>query len=142
MTFWTDVNGKGVQDQNAADPEVLTYRWRPDTQTLTLTANDASGTATPQPVLAAAVSNFTLELRSSACQHDANGHGNTTWLEVDYAVGHNNGVADSTELPLLVLVSVSITAPDHTHEPAYQNPVALRTRPADSARHPYMKLPD
>src|SRR3546814_321436 len=128
LTFWTDFNGNGVQDLNAADPEVLTYRWRPDTQSLTLTANDASGTATTQPVLAAAVSNFTLELRSSAWQHDANGDGNTTWLEVDHAVGNNNGVADSTELRLLDLVSVSITATDHTHEQAYQTQVDLRNR--------------
>src|SRR5680860_344900 len=31
LTFWTDFNGNGAQDLNAADPEVLTYRWNPVT---------------------------------------------------------------------------------------------------------------
>ena len=52
ITFWTDFNGNGVVDLDASDPEVLTYRWDPDSQRLTLTANDASGTAVTRPVLA------------------------------------------------------------------------------------------
>jgi prepilin-type N-terminal cleavage/methylation domain-containing protein len=128
LTFWTDFNGNGMQDLDAADPEVLTYRWTPTTHRLTLTANDASGTATTLPVLAAAVSDFGLDLRSSAWQHDADGDGVTTWREVDAAVGNRNGVADSTELRQLDLVAVSITATDGTHEQSYRTQVDLRNR--------------
>src|SRR3546814_15322847 len=73
LTFWTDFNGNGVQDLKAADPEVLTYRWRHDTQRLTLTDNDASGTATTQPVLAARISNYTLHPTNTPRKHDPNG---------------------------------------------------------------------
>ena len=71
ITFWTDFDGDGVVDLDASDPEVLTYRWDPDTQRLTLTANDASGTAVTRPVLAGRVTDFELQLRSSLWQHDA-----------------------------------------------------------------------
>lgn len=128
LTFWTDFNGNGAQDLDAADPEVLTYRWNPVSRRLTLTANDLSGTATTRPVIAASVSDFVLDLRSSAWQHDANSDGLTTWREVDLAIGNNNTVADSTELRLLDLVSVSITATDGKHEQSYHTQVDLRNR--------------
>ena len=128
LTFWTDFNGNGVQDVDAADPEVLTYRWAPTTRRLTLTANDASGTATTLPVLAAAVSDFSVDLRSSAWQLDANGDGVTTWREVDASTGNRNGAADETELRLLDLVAVSITATDGTHQQTYRTQVDLRNR--------------
>ena len=70
LTFWTDFNGNEAPDLNAADPEVLTYRWDPATSMLTLTANDATGTAVTRPVLAAQVSRFTVDLRSSKWQYD------------------------------------------------------------------------
>lgn len=132
LTFWTDFNGNGLQDLGAADPEVLTYRWTPAGRQLTLTANDASGTATTLPVLAAAVSDFGIDLRSSAWQHDADGDGVTTWREIDVLAGNNNGVADSvTELRLLDLVVVWITATDDTHEQSYRTQVDLRNRTVD-----------
>jgi Tfp pilus assembly protein PilW len=73
LTFWTDFNGNEAPDLNAADPEVITYRWDPTTRMLTLTANDATGTAVTRPVLAAQVSRFEVDLRSSKWQYDTDG---------------------------------------------------------------------
>ncbi|PVG81539.1 hypothetical protein DDE18_16130 [Nocardioides gansuensis] len=132
LTFWTDFNGNGRQDLGAADPEVLTYRWTPTSRQLTLTANDASGTATTLPVLAAAVSDFGIDLRSSSWQYDADGDGITTWREVDASAGNDNGVPDSaTELRHLDLVVVWITATDDIHEQSYHTQVDLRNRTVD-----------
>lgn len=128
LTFWTDFDGDGVQDLDAVDPEVLTYRWNPVTRRLTLTANDASGTATTRPVLAAAVSAFTVDVRSSAWQHDTDRDGTTSWQELDQAIGNANGVADLEELRWLDLVAVSITATDGTHEQTYRTQVDLRNQ--------------
>lgn len=128
LTFWTDFDGDGAQDLDAADPEVLTYRWNPATKRLTLTANDASGTATTRPVLAAAVSSFVIDLRSSAWQYDANGNGTTSWQEIDQEAGDADGTPDAAELRYLDLVAVSLTASDGTHRQTYDTQVDLRNR--------------
>lgn len=131
FTFWTDFNGNDVQDLNAADPEVLTYRWNPGTKRLTLTANDASGTAITQPVLAANVFAFSLDLRSSQWQYDANADGKTTWQELDAAgapVGNGNGVADSVELDSIDLVELNMTVLDGERSQTYTTKVDLRNR--------------
>jgi type II secretory pathway pseudopilin PulG len=131
FTFWTDFNGNGAQDLNAADPEVLTYRWNPTSQRLTLTANDASGTATTRPVLAASVTSFVFELRSSIWEYDANADGITSWAELDDAgapVGNGNGVPDGAELDRIDLVAVSITVLEGTHEQSYSTEVDMRNR--------------
>ena len=70
LTFWTDFDGNGAKDLNAADPEILTYGWDPVTDKLSLTVNDASGTAITRPLLAANVSALTLDLRSSEWRFD------------------------------------------------------------------------
>lgn len=128
LTFWTDFNGNGAQDLDATDPEVLTYRWNPTTRRLTLTANDASGAALTRPVLAAAVTQFTLGLRSSSWQYDADASGETTWTELDQHLGNGNGVPDGAELRHLDLVAVTITATDGTHQQGYSTSVDLRNR--------------
>ena len=131
FTFWTDFNGNGAQDLNAADPEILTYRWNPASRRLTLTANDASGTAITRPVLAANVSNFSVELRSSLWEYDGDANGITTWQEIDAAgtpVGNANSTPDGPELERIDLVAISISVLDGTHEQTYRTQVDLRNQ--------------
>jgi len=130
ITFWTDFNANDAKDLNVADPEVLTYRWNPVTSRLTLTVNDASGTATTRPVLAATVSKFTLRLRSSQWQHDADGNGETTWQELDAvgAGGNGNGAPDGTELDQIDLVGLELTVLDGARAQTYSTRVDLRNR--------------
>jgi prepilin-type N-terminal cleavage/methylation domain-containing protein len=136
LTFWTDFDGDGAKDLNAADPEVLTYRWDPVTSRLTLTANDAGGTAVTRPVLAATVSRFTLGLRSSKWQYDGSiagqpPDGMTTWQELDKAgtpVGNGNGILDDPELVNIDLAEVSMIVQEGTHAQTYSTLVHLRNR--------------
>lgn len=131
LTFFTDFNGNGIQDLNAADPEVLTYRWNPATSRLTLTANDASGTAITRPVLATNVSSFTLGLRSSKWQYDANADGATTWEELDAAaapIGNHNSIPDGDELTNIDMVELSMTVLDGARAQTYTTKVDLRNR--------------
>jgi len=133
ITFWTDFDGNGTEDLNAADPEVLTYRWQPTTGELTLTANDASGTAVTRPVLAANVTAFTLSLRSSLWEYDRSSpkDGVTDWTELDAngaPVGNQNGVLDAPELDHLDAVGVSMTVLDGPFAQTYQTQVDLRNR--------------
>lgn len=130
LTFWTDFNGNGAQDLSVTDPEVLTYRWSPTSQVLTLTANDEDGSAVTRPVLAANVSSFQLQLFSSLWEYDANADG-TTWLELDAAgapVGDDDGIPDPIELQRVDLVKVSMTVVDGPHEQTYSTQVNLRNR--------------
>lgn len=129
LTFWTDFNGNNAQDLSVTDPEVLTYRWDPATGQLTLTANDAGGTAVTRPVLAVNVSDFTVALYSSLWQYDANADGATTWQELDAAgppVGNGNAAPDVTELARVDLVTVSLTVLDGPHRQTYRTQVDLR----------------
>ena len=130
LTFWTDFNGNDAADLAVDDPEVLTYRWNPATNRLTLTANDASATAVTRPVLAASVSGLTLELRSSRWQLDADGDGLTTWQELDApaAGGNGNGVPDGTELDALDQVGLTMTVVDGARSQTYTTRVDLRNR--------------
>lgn len=131
LTFWTDFDGNGTENLNAADPEVLTYRWNPVTGRLTLTVNDAGGTAITRPVLAANVTSFTLGLRSSQWQYDQDADGATTWQELDATgspVGNANGVPDGPELDNLDLVELTMTVLDQGREQTYTTRVDLRNR--------------
>ena len=131
LTFWTDFNGNEAPDLNAADPEVITYRWDPGTSRLTLTANDPTGTAVTRPVLAAQVSRFEVELRSSKWQYDTDGLLGTTWQELDQAappIGNGNGRPDGQELTHLDLVQISMTVLDGARAQTYNTRVDLRNR--------------
>jgi type II secretory pathway pseudopilin PulG len=131
LTFWTDFNGNAVEDLNAADPEVLTYRWDPTTERLTLTANDPNGTAVTQPLLSANVSAFGVELRSSRWHYDTNKDGTTTWNELDATgppVGNANGVPDGPEFAHIDLVGLTMTVLDGPHAQTYTTQVDLRNR--------------
>jgi type II secretory pathway pseudopilin PulG len=130
LTFWTDFDGNGVKDLNAADPEVLTYRWEPAAGRLTLTANDPDGTAVTRSLLSANVSDFTVGLRSSQWVYDTNNDG-TTWQELDAAglpTGNRNGVPDGPEFEHIDLVNVSVTVLDGPHAQTYTTQVDLRNR--------------
>jgi prepilin-type N-terminal cleavage/methylation domain-containing protein len=130
LTFWTDFDGNGTQDLNAADPEIMTYLWDPQTDRLSLTVNDASGAAITRPLLAANVSALTLDLRSSEWEFDANGDGKTTWQELDAtaAGGNGNSKPDGPELLRLDLVGVTMTVLDGRHAQTYTTRVDLRNR--------------
>ena len=130
LTFWTDFDGDGVKDTSATDPEILTYRWNPANNRLTLTANDPDGTAVTRPVLAVNVSAFNVELYSSLWEYDHPPIGTTTWEEIDeYApVGDGDGVPDPLELELVDLVDVSMTVLDGPHRQTYTTEVDLRNR--------------
>lgn len=126
LTFWTDFDGDNARDLGVVDPEVLTYRWRPTTKELTLTVDDASGTAVTRPMLAVNVSAFTLDLYSSQWEHDANADGVTTWREIDAAVGNNDGIPDPAELKLVDRVGVSMTVLDGSRSQTYRTQIDLR----------------
>lgn len=126
ITFWTDFDGDNARDLGVVDPEVLTYRWHPAAKEFTLTVDDASGTAVTRPMLAVNVSAFTLDLYSSQWEHDANGDGVTTWLEIDAAVGDNDGVPDPVELKLVDRVGVSMTVLDGDRSQTYRTQIDLR----------------
>lgn len=129
FTFWTDFDGNGLRGGTAADPELLTYRWDPATERLTLTAHDAATDET-RPVLAANVSFFEADLRSSRWQYDANKDGITTWKELDLAaapVGNHNATAD-VELELIDLLSVRLTVDDASGSETYRTQIDLRNR--------------
>lgn len=131
ITFWTDFDGEKDKDVGGADPEVLTYRWVPSTERLTLTANDAAGTAVTRPVLASNVSALSLDLFSSRWEYDTNADGMSRWSEIDAAgspVGDQDGVPDAEELELIDLVTVSMTVLDGPHRQTYQSQIDLRNR--------------
>jgi prepilin-type N-terminal cleavage/methylation domain-containing protein len=131
LTFWADFDGDGAKDTSAADPEVLTYRWNPTTHRLTLTANDASGTAVTRPVLASNVSRFVVGLESAKWEYDADGDGVTTWHELDAAgapVGNANAVPDEPELNYINLVTLTMTVLEGSHAQTYSTQVDLRNR--------------
>ncbi|WP_148611635.1 PulJ/GspJ family protein [Nocardioides rubriscoriae] len=130
MTFGVDFNGNRRLDDVAADPEVLTYRYDPTDDQLTLTANDAAGDAVTQPILSDDVTGFTLDYRSSLWQYDTNADGITSWTEIDATtgVGNKNGVLDAPELAKIDLVVISLTVLKGTHRQTYQTEVGLRNQ--------------
>ena len=137
FTFWTDFDGNTFAGYDASDPEVLAYRWDSATKQLTLTAKDADGDpiGDPLPVLAAKVSTFNIEFRSSSWEYDSNGNGTTTWEELDQAlapVGNNNGTPDAAELKYIDLVGVTMTVTDGAHKITYETQVDLRNQNQDS----------
>lgn len=113
ISIEVDFNGNGVIDDDAADPEVLTYRWDAGTRLLTLTGNDVDGTAVTRPVLAGGVEEVDMSLRSSQWIYDTSGDGTTTWQELDAStIGNKNGVPDGAEIGLVDLVALTLTVRD------------------------------
>jgi prepilin-type N-terminal cleavage/methylation domain-containing protein len=126
ITFTVDFDGDGVIEPNAADPEVLTYRYEAAAKRVTLTAGGAS-----VDVLAANVTKFALDFTSSAGYlYDANpADGTTTWQELDAdttgRVGNRNGVLDQ-ELLHIDSVTIQFTVLDKPHQQDYRTTIDLR----------------
>jgi hypothetical protein len=130
ITFWTDFDGDGTRAATAADPEVMTYAWAPATGRLTLTAQ-SSGPSATAPLLAADVTSFVLELRSSHWEHDGNGNGTTSWQELDAAgppVGNQDGLAGVPELAFVDSIGISMTVTDGEGSQTQTTLVDLRNR--------------
>lgn len=128
VTFWTDFNGDKARTSNAADPEVLTYRWDPTTGGLSLTAQTSTSVET-RPLLAAEVTSFDVLLRSSSWEYDADGDGSTTWEELDASpVGNHNNVPDAPELAHIDLVVITLVVDDGDATQTYRTQVDLRNR--------------
>jgi prepilin-type N-terminal cleavage/methylation domain-containing protein len=131
ITFWADFDEDGVRDIDAADPEVLTYRYTPGRGLLTLTVNDASGTAVTTPILADNVTGFTLDLRSSQWQYDRNADGVVGWEELDQAaggVGNQNGRPDGAELARIDSVVINVSVFRDGRRQQYRTQVDFRNR--------------
>lgn len=137
ITFSVDFNGVNGIEPNAVDPEVLTYRYLPDGSgqgngQIQLTANDASGASIVRPILAAHVSDFRLELRSSQWACDGNGDGVTTWRELDTsaraACPHpdGNGVLGANELGQVDSVVLAFSVFKGVHKQDYSTQINLR----------------
>jgi prepilin-type N-terminal cleavage/methylation domain-containing protein len=133
ITFWADFNNDGSRDVDAADPEVLTYRFTPGTGQVTLTVNDASGTAVTTPILAENVTSFTLSLRSSQWQYDRNADGIVDWSELDATpapIGNQNGKPDGAELARIDSLLVSVSVYRAGRQQSYRTQVDFRNRHA------------
>lgn len=129
VTFGVDFNGDHVLDVNAADPEIVTYRFDPGSGRLTFTANDLSGTAVTRPILAANVTMMKLTFTSSSWEYDTNGDGVTDWTEVDAsAAGNKNNVFDAGEFSLIDSVGITIQLLDGSRAQTYTTQVDLRNR--------------
>lgn len=130
ITFWADFNNDGQRDLDAADPEVLTYRFTPGTGQVTLTVNDAAGNAVTTPILAQNVTSFTLSLRSSQWQYDRNGDGIVDWSELDATpgIGNNNGKPDGAELAHMDSVVIDVAVYRDGRRQTYHTQVDFRNR--------------
>jgi prepilin-type N-terminal cleavage/methylation domain-containing protein len=142
LTFGVDFDGSGVVDATAADPEVMTYRYDSAAKKLTLTANDASGTAVTRPILSEQVSAFKLQFRSSLWKYDGcrvgdspgaplgTKDGVTDWTELDTVcgAGNNNGSLDAAELDRVDLVAVTLSVLEGPHQQTYETQVGLRNQ--------------
>ena len=131
ITFWADFDNDGARDVDAADPEVLTYRYSPATGRVTLTVDDADGGAVTTPILADDVTSFVLDLRSSQWQYDRNADGLVGWAELDATaapVGNQNGVPDGTELARIDSVGVTVSVRRGERNQTYKTQVDFRNR--------------
>jgi prepilin-type N-terminal cleavage/methylation domain-containing protein len=130
ITFWVDFNGNHLEDLNAADPEVVTYRFEPGSGQLTLTANDSSGTAVTRPILAARVTGFVLTFSSSLWEYDTNPRdGVTDWKEINAsAIGNHNLTFDDGEFKWIDSVGLTIQLLDGPRMQTYTTQVDLRNQ--------------
>lgn len=136
ITFGVDFNGNGTIDPAAVDAEVLTYRFVPDPSgsgdgQIELVANDPAGVQVVRPILAGHVSDFSMQLRSSLWQCDANGDGKTTWQELDANFApcpspDNNSILDANELRQVDSIVVGFTVFEGKHRQTYRAQIDLR----------------
>jgi prepilin-type N-terminal cleavage/methylation domain-containing protein len=137
VTFEVDFNGNGVIEPDAGDPEVLTYIYDRSAQRLVLQAAGQS-----LPVLAANVSDFTLDFTTRRYQYDGvqftTGSGCTSvnqvrdgvvhWYEVDKypaSVGNCDGELDA-ELPVIDSVQIDLKVLYGPQQQVYRTTVDMR----------------
>ena len=134
VTFGVDFNGDHILNANAVDPEIVTYRFNPASGQLTFTANNPSGTSVTRPILAANVTSFVLEFRSSLWEHDTTGpdlhpDGVTDWTEIDAsAIGNGNSIFDDGEFARIDSVGVTLQLLDGSRTQTYTTQVDLRNQ--------------
>lgn len=125
IKFHVDFNGVNGIEDNAVDPEKLTYRYIFAEQKLELFVDGVE-----YDVLAGHVTAFKLEYTSSAAyKYDGNQDGVTTWEELDAStVGNGNSTLDTPELAHIDSVTISLTVLDSPHEQKYRTTVDMRNR--------------
>ena len=138
VTIGVDFNGvPGIQD-DANDPERLTYTWNPAASQLTL-----SGGGSTEQVLAGGVVDADIRLRSSAWIYDGVAlpspaptnppDGTTTWQEVDAStIGDKDGQLDPAELALVDLVSIELVVRDGSSQRRFTVQADMRNRGVSS----------
>lgn len=132
LTFEVDFNGVNGIEPNAADPEVITYRYDRVAERLLV---QAGGQTTP--VLAANVTAFKLTFTSRQAQYDGtvNGvrDGIVTWEELDAdparVRGNGNRTLDPLELQYVDAVNIDMTLFKGQRRQTYRTQVDLRNRP-------------
>jgi len=135
FTFTADFDGDGVIEPTASDPEELTYSW--NGSQLLLSAADVSGTVVTSPVLAAHVTAFAMEFRSSLWQYDCDGLNGTSWTELDKFqpagcappsafVGDNSGTLTGPELVHIDNVVIKLTVLQGSKRQDYRVQIDLR----------------
>ena len=132
FTFTADFDGDGVIEPTAPDPEELTYSW--NGSQLLLAAADTSGAVITAPVLAAHVTSFAIEFRSSLWQYDCDFVNGTLWTELDsYGcapasadVGDNSATLTAKELLHIDNVVIKLTVLQGAKRQDYRIQVDLR----------------
>jgi type II secretory pathway pseudopilin PulG len=142
FVLWVDFDGNGCIGRYVADPEAVTYVYKPTTKELTVSAQikQSDGTLKSVAGVIARPSTFLLELNSSAWQYDADQNGTTTGRELNSSsVGDGNlNVWTTGELAYVDLVRVSEEMADSRggRTVRYSTDVNLRNRDRESQMQP------
>lgn len=132
LTFEVDFNRNGTIEPNAADPEVVTYKYDHANHQLLLQAGGQT-----LPVLASNVTGLQLLFTSRQISYDGTVDGKkdgvVTWEELDAdpagVKGNGNKVLDPLELQYVDSVTVVLTLFRGTHQQVYRTQVDMRNRP-------------
>lgn len=127
LTVYVNLDGNGciATSGPAVSVEKITYTYDPGTDELMM---QVSGLGSP--LLATKVTEFGLELDSSAWEYDANHDGVTTSAELDASSIGNHQPLDftSTELANIDLIKLAVTTTDGGHDLHYATSVDLRNQ--------------
>lgn len=132
LTFEVDFNGSGTVEPNAADPEVITYRYDRAGERVLLQAGGQT-----LPVLAANVTAFKLSFSSRLFDYDGTVNstkdGEVSWEELDAdparVRGNGSRTLDALELQFIDTVKIEITLFKGERRQTYRTQVDLRNRP-------------
>ena len=131
LTAEVDFNGINGIEPNAADPEVITYRYDRANQRVLLQAGGQT-----LPVLAANVTMFRLTFSSRKHEYDGTVDGTkdnvVSWEELDAdptRVRGNNNLALDAELQYVDSVTIEVTLFKGQRQQTYRTQVDLRNRP-------------